>query len=348
MRADAIVRLLVAVNVPYDEIEVGPEWVNCKCPMAPWMHKGGADTRPSFGIRISDDGPSYYYCFGCTPEGRRVDWLLHNLYVMAGEYPWDAGAIYATEEIHERDEEDVVRVRDVWQRPSSPSPNPLPPDVIRQYKLLQGGTGFEPRRIREWLEQDRHIPLWAALSARVRYNPHNRSIIFPLTDRQGHIYLMRERSRIEKNIWTVSPKIAGFPNLVFPRLKHCGVWFNLHAIDWRLPVMAVEAELDVCRLIGLGFPNVIASATSSVTAAQIDMLLTARTLILGYDADRAGRHAHKRIKERAGKKANILEADWSIAKPHPDLVHEDRASDCKDAGELRDRDELLKVLANLK
>jgi DNA primase len=120
----------------------------------------------------------------------------------------------------------------------------------------------------------------------------------------------------------------------FARLKDVGVWFGLHLIDWKKPVMLVEGEFDTARIFTLGFRNVVGSATSSVTEAQIDAIQS-DTIILGYDPDKAGQKAHQRIKDRVGGKAIIRVADWGIADRH-------------DGGALRSRDELKKVMENLK
>jgi DNA primase len=174
-------------------------------------------------------------------------------------------------------------------------------------------------------------------------------MIFPLKDRRGYTYLLRARLWEEKSIWTISPKVARFPNLVFPKLKEIGAWFGMDLVDWSKPVVVVESELDVLRLASLGRMNVLASATSSVSEAQIKTVLMARRLILAYDADRAGSNTHRRIIDRADGKSNIYTADWSNAEKH-ELFRKGKKDDmrCKDAGDLKNEGELNKVLSNLK
>lgn len=348
MREDSIVRFLMLLGVERSSIEVARGWVNCPCPLSPWSHKGGQDTRPSFGIRVDDSGPSFFYCFGCTPQGRRIDRLLHNMFIMSGRYPHRAAEIYTWEENHEPEETDEFPTPKevLWDEPEKVY-SPLPYEVINQYPMLQYSKGEAVNACLRYLEEERLIESWTANYFKVRYDPVYRTLIFPLTDMRGRIFLMRARSWSEKRIWTISPKAAGFPLLEFPRLREVGAWFGLWAVDWRKPVIALEAEMDVLRLATLGVFNVVASATSSVTEAQIDNLGAARRLILGYDADKAGEHAEKRFVDRLGGKTSLYRLDWELAERHPKFVKDD-ASACKDAGDLKDFDELQKVLTSIR
>jgi hypothetical protein len=258
------------------------------------------------------------------------------MWLMSGRYPREAARVFCEFENHS--ETRVVRIPDVWEI-SRLVPDPLPLQALARLPLLQDATGFEARRCKFWLEHDRGIPVWVQNMCRVRLEPDAQAVAFPLTDVSGRIFMIRMRSRREKRIWTWTAELAGVDE-GFPNLKDAGVWFGMFLIDWTLPVMLVEAEMDAARLMALGYMNVIASAGSSVTDAQIDALI-ANQLILGYDDDKAGKHAHARIADRIGGKATMLEAKWGLAR------RKDGAP-CKDAGELPDKDQLSIVLSSLK
>lgn len=342
MRAEAIYRFLEALGLDRARMHEERGWINSSCPMAPYLHAGGSDVRPSFGISIDNDGQSVYSCFGCTPKAHHLDWLLHSIFVADGRYPFEAARIFAREELwqlpEDADEKEAV-APDLWTKKPPEQVRPLPPEVLKKYPLLQDRSDFESKRIRAWLTTERKVPEWVQNMLRLRYHYDSQSVMFPLTDSRGSIFLLRERSRLEKRIWTVNPVLAGFPDMEFPRLRDVGAWFGMHLIDWTSPVMLVEGEIDAMRLMGLGYLNVIASCTSSVTEAQMDAL-TAPTIILGYDADRGGQFAHNRIKDRMRGRANLLLADWSLAS-------KDDASACKDAGDLPDKEALAQVLGAL-
>lgn len=336
MREEAVRSFLMALGA--DNLQSREHWVNCQCVMAPYMHAGGVDTAPSFGVSISDEGSSVYYCFGCTQEARPLQWLLHNLFVMTGRYPWEAARIFRREENHGQSSKKIA-VPDVWSV-SREIIKPIPYKVLRKFPLLQASSGFESRRCKEWLEDERKIPVWTQNLFRVRYWDDASSVVFPLTDIRGDVYLLRTRSRKEKSIYTINAELAGVDDVVFPKLTEVGAWFGMFLIDWSRPVLLVEAEIDAQRIVSLGFFNVISSATSNLSDSQIDAL-HADTLLLGYDDDKAGKHAHRRIADRVGEKATMFELKWG-------LVKNAEGEPCKDGGELVNSDDLKTVLLSRK
>jgi hypothetical protein len=342
MREEAIKQLLEALGIDRIHMSTDRGWVNSPCPLAPYTHAGGADIRPSFGVSINDDAQSVYWCFGCSPKGRRLDWLLHSIFVADGRYPKEAARIFAREELWgiEEDAPPTAKTPDRWTEVPPKQIDPLPPKVLKKYPLLQGSNDYEARRIRTWLEVQRGIPEYIQNLYRLRYHYSSQSVVFPLTDSKGNIFLMRERLRKEKRIWTVSPDTSGFPNMDFPKLRDVGVWFGMMLIDWSSPVLLVEGEIDVMRLAALGFFNAIGSATSSVTDSQIRSLTATSSLLLGYDADKAGNFARSRVADQLAGKIQMYDLDWTLA------TKED-GTPCKDPGDLPDRDQLLIVLQEI-
>lgn len=340
MREDNIVKFLVELGVDADSIISRNGWVNCPCVLAPYTHGSGEDAHPSFGIRVNDSGPSYYFCFGCMPYGRSLHYLLHNIFIMSGRYPVEAGLFYARHETIRACDVDFVP-RTAFEVRKVPE-TPLPGSVLHKYPLLQISDDGLATEIRTWLQLQRGVPVWIQNYVGLRYWPEQRAVVFPLTNSFGQTYLLRVRRPNTKSIFTVSPALAGFPDLKFPRLKNSGVWFGMGLLDIhsRKPVVLVEAEIDMMRLLSLGLFRVLASTTSSVTNAQLDAL--SGTLILGYDADVAGRHAHRRITDYLGGRGDVTlkYANWSLARNKD-------GGPCKDAGDLPHRAALLRVLENL-
>jgi hypothetical protein len=303
-------------------------WVNCICPLAPWTHAGGVDTRPSFGISLSNDGPSFFYCFGCMDKPRELIGLIHAIHVLTGGYPWDLAEIYTQHENH--DEKKKIDIAVPWERDEMDEPSPLPKKVLTKFPLLQGAKDETAFALRGWMETERGIPEWVQNMFRLRYDPKRKAVVFPLTDHRGRIYVMRERRLKTKQIWTVTPKISGYPDLVFPRLRKVGVWFGMFMVNHREKTMLVEGEFDAMRVAALGYLNVMASATSSVTDSQIGALKSDQ-IILGYDDDKSGHHAHSRIRDWVGDRATYSVAKWGKV-------------GCKDGGDLRSREQLMTVL----
>lgn len=339
MREEGIKRFLEALGIDRIRMYTERGWVNAPCPLSPYTHAGGSDVRPSFGVHVNEDGHSAWWCFGCSPQGKGLGKLLHNVWIGDGRYPYEAARIFAMEEFWgmKVEEDDSIPLPDRWLVKPVVNTTPLPPTVLRRYPLLQEKDDYEARRIKAWLQVDRHVPEWVQYMCRLRYHYDNQSIIFPMTDVRGNIFVLRERVRKEKRMWTINPELARMPEgTVFPRLRDVGAWFGMELIDWTRPVMLVEGEIDAMRLIALGFFNVLASCTSSVTEAQMDAL-AAHTLFLGFDADKGGDFARSRVVDRLRGRCNLLVIDWSVAK-------KDDASDCKDAGDLPDKNALALVL----
>ena len=340
MNQDSIIKFLLQLGIDHDAIDIpeGRGWVNSPCPMAEYTHGAGQDIRPSFGISINDERGSVYYCFGCTQDAKPLSRLLHNLWLMTGEYPEAAADVFAQLENH-MTRQAVTAPTPEWDAWPAPL-GPLPRKVLRKFPLLQGAKGFEARRCREWLVEERGIPEWVQNLCRLRYDPHHSAVIFPLTDLHGYPYVLRSRSRKRKTIYTISPKLAGFKDMKFPSIKRDrGVWFGMFLVDWSERIMLVEGELDAMRLMALGFMNVIASATSQVTDLQLDAL-TGSSYVLGYDNDKAGDHATRRVVDRLGARAGCWRADWNLACL-------ENGKPCKDAGDLPSKEELRKVLGSL-
>jgi hypothetical protein len=345
MTRDGIKKFLIALGVDENLITEARGWMNAPCPMASARHASGYDERPSFGIRINDAGQSYYYCFGCMPEGRRIIELLPSMWHIDGEYPHEAAKIFMENEIfsgeQERDEEKI----DVWAKERRKIPKPVPPlpkIVLDRYPLLNTRDDEIAKECRRFLSEDRKISLNMSAFYGVRYDVANSALIFPLVNNMGEPYVLRCRISATKKIWTINESAdIEFSDIEFPKLKHVGAWFGLHLVDWTRPVILVEAELDVLRLATMGCNNAVASATSSVSIRQLEAVSMAPMLLLGYDADKAGRRAHEKICSYFQSSVPLLEIDWSVSK-------RENGEPCKDPGHLKNTSELKKVLADLR
>jgi len=338
MNQYAIVNFLSLLGADVENRREGDKWINVKCPMAPYTHGGGLDSRPSFGVSINNEGQSVYYCFGCSTTAQNLGRLLHNMWLMTGEYPYEAAAFYAANEIFDDSSDAPIVISDAWKEEILPIV-PLETQYITEFPLLQWSSSEEAGKCVGWLEEDRGVDRYIQYMCGVRYSMRDRAVIFPLTDIHGNTYVMRVRSRVEKSIWTVNPRFLNLgDDIIFPSLKRVGAWFGLHLIDLSVPIMCVEGEIDAMRLMSLGFLNAVAS-TGIVTEAQA-LAIHNPIIILGFDNDQGGEKACKRMIEPIGKKATILRADWSLAKNRKGGV-------CKDPGDLASKEELQVVLDNL-
>lgn len=307
-------------------------WLNCRCLLAEFRHANGKDSRPSFGVSISPDKESVFYCFGCSERPASLRRLLYTIFVSSGKYPWEAARWLGRKEAAPNDLiADKAPVS--WEDKIPYCPDPLPPRILRKFPFLQYGKDSVAEEIRRWLEEDRGVPRWIQYMFRLRYDCGRKAVVFPMTDPDGRAFLLRERRVRTKDIWTVSAKMMGEPEGSFPKLRDAGVWFGMHLIDWSRPVILVEGEIDCMRMASLGAFNTIASCTASVTKVQIDAVHSDR-IILGYDRDAAGEKAQGRVRKLIGARAMVQSINWSIVGR-------------KDGGDLKDKTMLYRVLSRL-
>jgi hypothetical protein len=263
-------------------------------------------------------------------DARPLSALLHTIFVLTLRYPFEAADLLLAEEIWSGLGQDAPG--SVWGNPPDESApvDPIPSWVVEAFPLLQHNRSPMACALREWIEVDRGAPEFYQNMFRLRIDHGNSAVVFPMTDLAGRIFTLRKRVLRTKHIWTVSPKEFGREDVAFPSLRQSGAWFGLHLVDWSRPVMLVEGEFDALRVAALGFLNVIASATSNVTHAQIASLMAGDNFLHGYDADDAGRKAHAFLRKQLPA-ATHRTIDWS-------------AVGRKDGGELQSREELEEVI----
>lgn len=344
MKREAVLAFLNALGVDKKSITDNKEWINCRCPLSGHTHEQG-DSIPSFGIAVKPDGHSFWQCFGCSPDSKRLDKLLSQIFVVSGDYPFAAAQVYVKNEnfLEGGRELNLSGIKyDVWASEISASfllplsqKTPVPGEVLRKFPLLQNDDSEIAGRCRNFLIDERGVALWAIYYSGVRFISGLSTLIFPLTDHDGRVYQLRARRVDVKNIWTLDCDATGFE---FQRIKQTGTWFGLHLVNWDRAVVLVEGEIDCLKLVTFGYFNSIASATSGVTFEQLDNL-KGNAYYLGYDADKSGKRARERIIDRIGKDVQLFDLDWS-------LVNTRQGKPCKDSGDVPDKKSMRYIFKN--
>lgn len=300
METNGIERFLSALGI--EESRVAGDWINFRCPLV-HNHEPGTD-RKAAGISISES-KSVFHCFTCTSKAIRLERFLYILW-LHGENTRPAAEILARFEDWSWEDDDLIIP------PDKPRTNGkrevLPSGVIDHFSLLADTPKKFRKEAYDYLLL-RGSSINAAAKFGVRAWPEKDALIFPLTDRAGRPVVLRVRKLFEKKCWTVTPEHVGM-NKKFPTLATSGPWFGLHLINWNKPVWIVEGEEDALRLETLGQSNVLASAGTSVTKAQLSNL-TGADIVLAMDADKAGQRAAQRVLNMIGDSAVCWKADWS-------------------------------------
>jgi 5S rRNA maturation endonuclease (ribonuclease M5) len=334
MKKEMVIQFLCCLGIDRQDIKIGTDFINSPCPLAFFSHKNGKDTHPSFSIHINDRGNSYYYCFTCSPEPKSLACLIHNWWLMRGIYPKAAAGLLCEEFLYTSASRNTSFLKqDIWvtYKRVDPGKIVLHTAALKRFPLLWETGNTTGKKGREYL-CGRGIPVWVQHLCKIRYWSEHAAIIFPLTLHNGEVAVLRARSVYRKNLWTITNTMAGITDTL-PSIYSSGALFNLGNINMSKPVMLVEGELDVMRLIALGYTNVLGTCTAAISVSQLNKLCS-HTIILGMDNDAAGRKANYRILRLMKNKAIIYLADWSLLNK-------------KDANELASTDELQHILDNL-
>lgn len=351
-RETLIKELHLALGSDPENLGLTGSWFMGRCPLAEWTHEGGADEHPSFGIRIDRTGELYYNCFTCS-NGKTlpVMHLLSQIEKMSGEYPIDAAAIVRIAKFCTGAQQtDGIQVRNESFFEPVEKVGPLPDFYVGKFPLLHQAdfsNDAQAFKGREYL-LGRGISLSACERLQVRYVPWAEEpiLIFPYTDAQGKVFVLAARNVERKRgffVW--NEKIdSTASDIRFPKPSESFAWFGLEKIDPSHEVILVEGECDALKLITLGYVNVIASGSASLTQTQLEAIKPYKRLLVGFDSDSAGNTAAANVAiflQNQNESSPVIKiAHWHLAKRKD-------GTPCKDPADLEDRKSFALVMDNL-
>jgi len=328
MDSEAIMAFTKALNL---NLKVSDRWLRGKCPFG-WLHAGGEDRHPSFGIEILDDAPSWYFCFGCGRNGS-LRKLLHTLTFRHSYRYREASMLLAEYEIDEEESGTKAKFVDPYKSAFDEEKiQAVPQAVLDQFPLITKdmpdfdafSTFFEGRKISLSTVERYRLRCWKYLDS----YPH---VVFPLIGYDGLCWGLHSRSIRRKIFFEITEKLIG-SKTPLPTVAKTGMLFGLDKIDYDRPVLVVESCLDVLRLYDLGFGNAVATA-GPIRRSQLGALCFP-TIVLGFDADDAGRASAERVKRQC-KALRMFEVDWGDV-------------GVKDPGELQSKHQLTQALKRAK
>lgn len=330
----AFLRLIGAENI-HEDSDGG--WVRSSCPLARWTHEGGTDRKPSFGVKIPEEGEApRYHCFTCQSSGY-LPRLVSIISRYSGDRLLEASnylsqfELFPDEESKPRGKRILVRSKfgDAPLNRALRKNIPVPAEVLEKYPLLAEKSELTAHStVLRWLVNERKISLQSIANYKLRLFTNvldDVGVLFPILAKDGETVLdMWARLIDSKTFFRITPQMAGTTvNYKAPNLL-----FGNHCFDQTKPGMIVEGGIDALRLYTLGVKNVVASF-GSLSNDQLDSLY-APVLYLGFDNDEAGHNFTKKAVERLGSIPSISYLDWGVVGK-------------KDAGELESVEQFKKV-----
>lgn len=322
-------------------------WVRASCPFAPWTHKRGTDSNPSFGMSTGDPaqggGPGYH-CLACGQSGSLFD-LVFALQFYKGKHLAKASRfLHGFPEVFGGGEQSRAntgkRIKtqeylDVFTR-RYPTNVPVPEDILAKYPLLYPEREGHPD-IYHYLEDVRGISPAISQAYGLRgfvSNGGDSGIVFPLVSLAGGnktVVDLWVRFVNSKKFLRLTPEMSG--SRAQYHAPH--LWFGQQFRDnaRQKPLMLVEGAFDVLRLKSLGLVLPTWASLGPPSARQIEQL-KGYTLYMAFDADEAGSKFSQTVEDAREAGQRVYRLDWGIV-------------GVKDGGDVKDSQQIQQVLRHL-
>lgn len=287
MDEPSIFAFLQAINVNAKQHSYNGDWLNIRCPFAPWYHAKGTDNSPSFGIKIDADKKSVCKCFSCNTKGslaviaaklgrlRGKDYSEHQHWAEMTELQSKLGRPL-------RDWDEAI---DEALTPAATAPIP-DQDALQEYPHAVGLPYLRKRGF-NWLD---------VLKLDLRYDPYQKRVLFPIYDEDGLFRGFSGRSILPEATYDKrNPKIRdyfGLPKrelLLFHRDFPRTIKEN-HGFFGRQ--LFVEGLFGFGAAYQTGFINANATLGTACTPQKIKIIIERRQpAYFLFDNDKAGEDA---------------------------------------------------------
>lgn len=247
----------------------GDRWIACLCPFAPYLHERGIDRNPSFFVKVNSKGVSACHCFTCKEHGR-LSYVIRKLGILREENLMPLIIRADMDEIPTQFGEFEQEVE-----------HPQRQEAVEETFLNMYPLAAEVKACREYLVS-RGIHRTTCELLGLRFDEHERRILFPIRGRKGELYGYTGRA-IEDTGFS-RHRDYGFAK------DQC--LLGEHLFQKGKPVFLVEGLFAFAHAVEVGcrkFCNPMATLGSVVSLAQRDLLIDMNELVyLCFDDDAAG------------------------------------------------------------
>lgn len=258
----------------------GGEWVQCKCPLAPWLHDSGKDSHPSFAIKFGDNVESTFNCFTCESggAGRLID-LLEFHGAKPPKYDIPAARKMWLEE--ESGDVSMVFTEEIED-------NFTPKDIVWPEEWL--GTflkAWDVPLAKEYLRA-RNVPKRVAKALDIRWDTSRQAVCFPVRNWTGELVGLRGRY--------ITDAGARYHEYDFRGKRNKLPWYGEHTVDVDAPVVMVESVFDYASVYRV-YKNVLAPLSVGLSrpkCRRVHNIFEAYTL---FDNGRGGDKGRGKLSE---------------------------------------------------
>ena len=269
-----------------------------------------SEKSPSFHVH-RDRG--FYYCFGCQAKGDVFDFVMRTQHLefaealaLLGQRAGVAVTPPTPRDLRQRDLYDVNSLALAYFKAQLQGvKGALARDYLQQRKLTQasierfelgyapdGWDGLLKHALTKGLSDQELLAagLLAEAESGRRYDRFRHRLIFPIKDSLGRVVGFSGRvldDSLPKYLNTPETELFKKAELLY------GLDLAKAAIRASAEAIVVEGYMDVIALQQVGFNNVVAAMSATLTKEQAELLsrLEVQRLYLAFDADEAGQRA---------------------------------------------------------
>ncbi|MGI4990989.1 hypothetical protein ACRXCV_00025 (plasmid) [Halobacteriovorax sp. GFR7] len=287
--------------------------VALQCPLAPWTHAKGTDSKPSAAI-LTDHNDARFNCFTCCQQSIG----LLELVMRIGNYQ-------ATDPKAVPIDLSAARNIAIWWEEHKPDPLEIAANEINQFGHMQS---HDHKVFRPWGENY----LTRFLDGRLSFYAYERGLTDELID-LFEIKYDQKQQRLVQPYRTFDGQLAGchgrltynppslpdgsadpeaplrYYSYANPFVGEDGgrnpqVWMGENLVDVNELLVLTEGQFDQTQIYK-AHPNVLASRSASISAAMFNRIKNARYLVSYYDVGTGGDLARQRIMELKSKYTKV-------------------------------------------
>ena len=286
MNREQIHTFLSALGVTAPTQQSRSGWVVASCPVAPFLHEGGGDKHPSFGVKVVEEGTSWCKCFSCGTSGSLVHLVeVMHRYTVGGINLREAEGLVLRElmesDINPPDYESVVKA----EPPIIEFPEPWLSSFV---SVLNNPTGMAYLGTRE-------IDLPTVKALDLRYDGSSRRVCFPVRDWVGRLVGLHGRA--------IDPdKVPPYYVYRWNKKHNNQVWLGESWVDPDKPVLLVESVFDLASCYRV-YKNVMCGFSSGLGKMRLHRVSGLPEVVTLYDVGTGGDSARAVLRKTFSRSA---------------------------------------------